>query len=90
MTRLVHDLERIYLTEETLKLAYRFLITEEFPRDIVELAIEDAIMVGQVQGHHVDARYFMSIIERAVDSDIVASALISSFSSGTKGHHFVH
>jgi len=47
-------------------------------------------MVGQVQGHHVDARYFMSIIERAVDSDIVASALISSFSSGTKGHHFVH
>ncbi|MDD2207052.1 MAG: hypothetical protein WCQ97_04650 [Aminobacterium sp.] len=90
MTRLVHDLERMFLTEDALELIYQLFLTEEYARNVIEIAIEDAMMIGQVRGGHIDAITFMSIIQRTADSTISHFDSTGSLYDSVKGQYFVH
>jgi hypothetical protein len=90
LTRLVHDLERMFLTEDALDLIHYLLMTEEYPRKVIEIAIEDAIMIGQIRGGHIDAPSFLNIIQRAVDSSLASFDLMGSLYDSVKGQYFVH
>lgn len=62
MPRLMHDLERQYITLDAQGLIYTALLEEEISQDVAELAITEAVNIGQLKNAKVDADLMRDLI----------------------------
>ncbi len=60
--RSFHDWERRYLSVEAMGLAYRYYVTEQFPVEIIERAIQESLMLGRSGNIRVDQPLFSAVL----------------------------
>lgn len=67
LRRVLHDSERRYLTCEAQGVAYRYIASEEFPMELIERAIQEAVTLGKLRNASVDGPLFEVLVEALVD-----------------------
>ncbi len=65
--RVLHDVERRYLAPDAQGRIYRYMMTEEVPREIMERAIHEAVSLGQLKNSAVDAPLLDALVEALLD-----------------------
>ncbi|GAB1398658.1 hypothetical protein MASR2M17_14100 [Aminivibrio sp.] len=65
--RVLHDMERRYLSPDAQGRVYRYMMTEEVPREIMERAIHEAVSLGQLKNSAVDASLLDALVAALLD-----------------------
>ncbi len=65
--RVLHDLERRYLSPDAQAKIYRYLATEEVPLEVTERAILEAVSLGRLKNAAADASLFDYLVDALLD-----------------------
>ena len=65
--RVLHDLERRYLTPDAQAKIYRYFATEEVPLEVTERAIVEAVSLAHLKNAAVDASLFDFLVNALLD-----------------------
>lgn len=65
--RVLHDLERRYLSPDAQAKIYRYFATEEVPLEITERAILEAVAIGRLKNAVADASLFDFLVDALLD-----------------------
>lgn len=69
--RSFHDWERRYLSVEAMGLAYRYYVTEQFPTDVIERAIQEAVLLGRSGHMCIDQALFGAVLNAVWEEEVL-------------------